>query len=110
MLEKPDDELILALRERDLMYIGAGLLASGLSPQEEETRFYQTYGQTNVNALALAYYRCERIIQDIAAYFEQLLLTNEGGADRKQSLVYLKSNFLPNSTKELAYRINPLQA
>jgi spectinomycin phosphotransferase len=98
------DEPILAPKERDLMYIGGGLLASGLTPQEEEARFYQTYGDTDVDLLAVAYYRCERIIQDIAAYCEQLLLTNEGGADREQSLGYLKSNFLPNSTIEIAYR------
>ena len=98
------DEPILAPKERDLMYVGGGLLASGLAPQEEEEHFYQTYGDATVNALAVAYYRCERIIQDIAAYCEQLLLTNEGGADREQSLEYLKSNFLPGSTIEMAYR------
>jgi spectinomycin phosphotransferase len=98
------DEPILAPKERDLMYIGGGLLASGLTPQEEKTRFYQVYGKTDVNSLAVAYYRCERIIQDIAAYCEQLLLSNEGGADREKSFEYLKSNFLPNGTIEIAIR------
>jgi len=46
----------------------------------------------------------ERIIQDLAAYCEQLFLTNEGGEDREQSLHYLKSNFLPNSTIAIAYQ------
>ncbi|NJN43802.1 MAG: aminoglycoside phosphotransferase family protein [Anaerolineae bacterium] len=98
------DEPILAPKERDLMYMGGGLLASGLKPDEEETLFYPAYGPTNVNATALAYYRYERIIQDIAAYCEELLLTKEGGEDRAQSLHYLKSNFLPNHTIDIAYR------
>jgi spectinomycin phosphotransferase len=56
-----------------------------------------------IDPIALAYYRYERIIQDIAVYCEQLLLTDEGGEDREQSLRYLTSNFLPNNTIEIAY-------
>ncbi len=81
------DELILAPKEKDLMYIGGGLLASGRAPQEEESLFYQAYGQTEINAIALAYFRYERIIQDIYEYCEQPLLTNDGGEDREQSLM-----------------------
>jgi spectinomycin phosphotransferase len=98
------DEPILAPKERDLMYIGGSLLASGLAPQEEETLFYRTYGPTQIHPVALAYYRYERIIQDIAVYCEQLLLTDKGGEDRAQSLQYLKSNFLPQGTIEIAYQ------
>jgi len=96
------DEPILAPKERDLMYIGGGLLDSGLSTQEEECQFYEAYGHVEVSRHALAYYRLERIVQDIAAYCEQLLLSDEGGADREQSLVYFKSNFLPGGTVEIA--------
>lgn len=98
------DEPILAPKERDLMYIGGGLLASGLSPQEEEARFYSAYGSGELNETALAYYRYERIIQDIMEYCKELLLSAEGGADRAQSLLYLKSNFNPNRTINIAYQ------
>lgn len=101
------DEPILAPKERDLMYIGGGLLASGLTPQEEETRFYRAYGSPPLNRTALAYYRYERIIQDIASFCQELLLTNAGGADRAQSLRYLMSNFLPNGVIEIAYQSDP---
>ncbi|GIK57729.1 MAG: hypothetical protein BroJett015_33920 [Chloroflexota bacterium] len=96
------DTLLFAPKERDLMFAGAGLFGHGRSPAEEETLFYQGYGVTEVNVTALAYYRRERIIEDIAIYCQQLLLSNDGGADRVQSLYYLKSNFLPGSTIELA--------
>lgn len=98
------DEPILAPKERDLMYIGAGLMGNWRSPDEEEELFYRGYGQSAVDDVALAYYRCERIVQDLAVYCEQILLSGEGGEDREQSLAYLKSNFDSNSTIELAYR------
>ncbi len=98
------DEPIMAPKERDLMYVGGGLLASGRTPQEEVNLFYKAYGKMEINSFALAYYRYERIIEDIAIYCEQLLLTDKGGADREQSFEYLKSNFLPNGTIEIARR------
>jgi len=98
------DNPILASKERDLMFIGGGLVGAGHTAQEEETLFYKGYGQTQIDPIALAYYRYERIIQDIAVYCEQLFLTHEGGEDREQSLRYLTSNFLPNSVLEIAYK------
>jgi spectinomycin phosphotransferase len=73
-------------------------------------RLARTYGQTQIDPTALAYYRYERIIQDIAVYCEQLLLTNEGGEDRERSFQYLTSNFLPNNTIEIAYQSDKTQA
>jgi spectinomycin phosphotransferase len=101
------DDPILASKERDLMYAGGGLMGGGRTPQEEETLFYQGYGPTPVDASALAYYRYERIIQDIAIYCEQLLLSDAGGDDREQSLRYLQSNFLPGGVIEIAYKSDP---
>jgi spectinomycin phosphotransferase len=97
------DDPILAPKERDLMFIGGGQGFVGHTAREEETLFYRGYGQTEIDPIALAYYRYERIVEDIAVYCEQLLLTSEGGEDREQSLRYLTSNFLPNSTIEIAY-------
>lgn len=98
------DDPILAPKERDLMYAGGGQFGGRRTPQEEERLFYQGYGPTQVDPRALAYYRYERIVQDIAAYCEQLFLSDEGGEDREQSLQYLISNFLPMGTIEIAYK------
>ena len=92
------DEPILAPKERDLMFIGGAQGFQGVTAEEEERLFYQGYGPAQVDPAALAYYRYERIIQDIAAFCEQLLLTSEGGEDREQSYGYLASNFLPGNT------------
>jgi spectinomycin phosphotransferase len=96
------DNPILAPKERDLMFIGGGQGFAGHTPQEEETLFYLGYGQTQIDPVALAYYRYERIVQDIAVFCEQIFLTNEGGKDREQSLQYLESNFVPNGVLEIA--------
>ncbi len=98
------DTLIYAPKERDLMFIGGGLGDSGYTLQEEETMFYQGYGQVDINQIALAYYRCERIIEDIAVYCEQIFLSDEGDEDRIESLKNVRANFLPNGTIEVAYR------
>jgi len=97
------DDPILAPKERDLMFIGGGQGFIGHTAQEEEMLFYAGYGPTQIDPFALAYYRYERIIVDIAVYCEQIFLTDEGGDDREQALQYLASNFLPNNTIEIAY-------
>jgi spectinomycin phosphotransferase len=96
------DTLTLAPKERDLMFIGGGLLGGWRTPEEEETLFYRAYGQRDVDPIALAYYRYERIIQDIAVFCERIFSTNGTGADREQSFHYLASNFLPNGTIKIA--------
>jgi spectinomycin phosphotransferase len=97
------DAPILAPKERDLMYVGGGQGFRGHAPEREEALFYAGYGHAELNRAALAYYRYERIVQDIAIYCEELLLSDAGGDDRAQSLRYLRSNFLPGGTIEAAY-------
>ncbi len=97
------DAPILAPKEHDLMFFGAGM--AGIQPGgREECLFYQGYGPTQVDQEALAYYRYERIIQDIAEFCKQLLLTCEGGEDREQAYTYLTSSFLPGNVVEAALR------
>ncbi len=96
------DTLTLAPKERDLMFVGGGQFGSRRSPQKEETLFYQGYGRTQTDGSTLVYYRYERIVQDIAAYCEQLLLTDEGGKDRENGLRQLAAQFLPNGVVDIA--------
>lgn len=96
------DNPILAVKERDLMFIGAGIVRQ--TTPEEAALFYQGYGDTEIDPVALAYYRCERIVQDIAAYCEQLLPTAGNSPDRVEGLRQFTSQFLPGSVIEIAYR------
>ncbi len=97
------DTLTFAPKEHDLMFIGAGIGDGIWHDPREEALFYRGYGEAEIDRLALAYYRYERIVQDIAAYGEQLLLSDEGGADREQGLRFFVSQFLPNNVVEIAY-------
>lgn len=99
------DDPILAPRERDLMFVGGGQVASWLGPEDEERLFYGGYGPGPVDQEALAYYRYERIVVDIAAFCEQILLPGSGDEDREQSLRYLASNFDSGGVLEIAERM-----
>lgn len=97
------DTLIFAPKERDLMFMGAGIWESSRTPDEDETLFYRGYGQTEINQDAICYYRFERIIQDIGEYCEHILLSDKAGDDRMQSFQCLKSNWRAGGTIERAY-------
>jgi len=101
------DTLTFAPKERDLMFVGGGVGGIWYDTQEEAW-FYQGYGRTTIDLQALAYYRYERIVEDIAAYSEELLWTDEGGADRARGLRFFRDQFLPNNVVEIAYRTDLL--
>jgi len=101
------DTLTFAPKERDLMFVGGGV-GGVWNEIREEAWFYQSYGRAEIDPMVLAYYRYERIVQDIAAYGQQLLLTDEGGADRARGLQFFLDQFLPNNVVEIAFRTDRL--
>jgi spectinomycin phosphotransferase len=95
------DAPLLAPKERDLMFIGGGIDYIWKSGRDEAV-FYDGYGKTNIDFAMLAYYRYERVIEDLVAYGEQLLWTDEGGADRPEAYERFTGNFEPGQTIEIA--------
>lgn len=96
------DEPILAPKERDLMFIGGGV--GGIwNTDQEASWFYQGYGQTAIDLLALCYYRYERIVVDIAEYAEQIFGL-QGSIEERQKGLGLMNQFLPNNVVEIAHR------
>lgn len=89
------------------MFVGGGV-GGVWNEIREEAWFYQSYGRAEIDPMVLAYYRYERIVQDIAAYGQQLLLTDEGGADRARGLQFFLDQFLPNNVVEIAFRTDRL--
>jgi len=98
------DGLVFAPRERDLMFIGGGHGHSGYTPREEEAMFYQGYGETKINQIALVYYRYERIVKDIVADCDVIFLSEEGEEVQMGALEDLNNKFSPDSYIEIAYR------
>ena len=94
------DPPLLAPKERDLMFIGGGIDDIWKNKRDESV-FYEGYGKTEVDFPMMAYYRYERVIEDLAAYAEQLLLTDGGGADREEAYRRFTGNFEPGQTIEI---------
>ena len=95
------DAPLLTPKERDLMFIGGGIDNIWKSKRDESV-FYEGYGKGYIDFTVMAYYRYERVIEDLAAYAEQLLLTDEGGADREEAYRRFTGNFEPGQTIEIA--------
>lgn len=97
------DDPIMAPKERDLMFIGGGVANVWNKPHEEEL-FYQGYGKTKINKTTLAYYRHERIVEDIAEYVQGLLLTSAGAEDRPVMYNQFIDMFKPNGVVDIAFK------
>jgi spectinomycin phosphotransferase len=110
ILVSADDEMVivdwdaptLAPTERDLMFVGGGV--GGIWNNDQETKwFYQGYGQTEIDLVALTYYRYERIVTDIAERSEQIFGRQGSIKDRKKGLRLIEQ-FLPNNVVDIAHR------
>lgn len=99
------DDPILAPKERDLMFIGGGVGNVWNKPYEQ-TLFYQGYGQTDVDWTLLAYYRYERIVEDIAVYAQELLLKPVQG--RLEMYKQFMSMFEPHGVVDIAFATDKL--
>jgi spectinomycin phosphotransferase len=101
------DDPIMAPKERDLMFIGGGVANAWNKPHEEEL-FYQGYGKTEINKDILSYYRYARIVEDIAIYGQQMLLTK---VERQAGMIMYQQfidQFKPNGVVEIALKSTEL--
>ncbi len=97
------DETVLAPRERDLMFVIGGIIGGLVGPRQEEL-FFQGYGDTSADPLALAYYRYARAVEDIGAYAEQVFLRPDlGPGARRAAVEGFMSLFTPGSIVSLAF-------
>ncbi|MGB0386602.1 MAG: phosphotransferase [Ardenticatenaceae bacterium] len=98
------DETLLAPKERDLMFVGGGV--GGVQDgAKEEALFFKGYGHTEIDWLALAYYRYEWVVQDMGDYAERVFLMQDIGEETKKDAVAgFVSFFEPGNVVEVAYR------
>lgn len=66
-----------------------------------DASFLRGYGHTKIDQTILAYYRYERIIEDIAIYAQELLETHNG-LDRLFVFRPFMSQFEPNGLGDIA--------
>lgn len=97
------DDPIMAPKERDLMFIRGGVANVWNKPHEEEL-FYKGYGKAEINMTILAYYRHERIVEDIALIGQQLLLTSVDNQTRVESYKHFTDQFESQGVVEIAFK------
>jgi spectinomycin phosphotransferase len=96
------DEVVLAPKERDLMFVMRGIGKDLVKPADEAA-FFQGYGSASVDALALAYYRYAWAIEDIGSFAEQVLLMPEAGEESKRfALELFQKQFDPGNIVSIA--------
>jgi spectinomycin phosphotransferase len=105
------DETLLAPKERDLMFVmGGGISRALVGPREEEL-FFQGYGATTVDPLALAYYRYAWAVSDIGAYGAEVVFRPDlGPVTRRAGVDLFMSLFKPGNIVTLAFASGDLAA
>jgi spectinomycin phosphotransferase len=97
------DDTLLAPKVCDIM-MGVGGLGSYPAGPREESWFLRGYGSTDIDPIALAYYRHVRAVGDIGAHGEKvLLLPTVGEATRRNALQWMLKLFAPGYIVSLAY-------
>lgn len=81
------DETILALKERDLMFVVGGIGGGGFGPRQT-AYFLRGYGDTAIDERALVYYRYAWAVQDIAAFGEEVFFLPDFGEETRRAAVH----------------------
>jgi len=97
------DEPIMAPKERDLMFIGGGV-GNVWNKPFEEALFYKGYENTEINRTILAYYRHERIVEDIALYCQSLLFTTLTDEVKLEMYEHFLGWFAPRGVVDIAFK------
>jgi spectinomycin phosphotransferase len=79
------DETVLAPKERDLMFVVGGGISDRLVGPREEEWFFQGYGATPLDPLALAYYRYAWAVSDISEFGAQVFFRPDLGEVTKHA-------------------------
>jgi spectinomycin phosphotransferase len=98
------DTITFAPKERDLMFIGGGIGNKWNNPEEIEY-FYYGYGkEIDIDKKLIKYYRCERIIQDIYEFYNQIVNTETKEEERKLYQKIFEEQFEANNVVDIAIR------
>ncbi len=96
------DETLLAPKERDLLFI-IGSIFNDTSDGKWEHLFFEGYGETEVDPLALAYYRYDWCVEDIGEFAEDVFgRENLGEETKANSIMWFKTLFAQGNSVETA--------
>ncbi|WP_460660509.1 phosphotransferase enzyme family protein [Kribbella swartbergensis] len=92
------DDVVLAPREQDLMFLLGGMGSLGPTTPEELAAFFTGYGDVEPDPDAVTYYRHVRAVEDVVLWADQALT----GPDREDSLTILRGVLGPGGLAQLA--------
>jgi len=96
------DQPIYAPKERDLMFV----VGPDATATREETLFFIGYGETEIDALALAYYRAEWCAQEFVDFAKRVFLLDDVGDETKADSVRgFEQLFAPGDVVEVAHKM-----
>lgn len=94
------DEVKLAPKERDFLFVEEG------DGELSEIPFFAGYGAPDIDWVALTYYRCERVAQDLMAYAETALFMPDVSTETKASSIRgLDVMFMSGSEVEATFNV-----
>jgi len=95
------DTAMLGRKERDLMFVVAGISHDLISP-EATAGFFAGYGPATLDPLALAYYRAAWAVQDSVAFGEEILRSGPDEATKRRALRLFGGLFKPGQIVAIA--------
>lgn len=88
------DDVMLAPRERDFIFVREPVAGA----------FFQGYGQTEIDWVALTYYQCERAVTDLIECAQEVFFRDDLGSESKADAVQLFSDlFAENNNVDAAF-------
>ena len=100
------DETLLAPKERDLLFV-IGSIFNDTSDGRWERLFFEGYGKTEIDPLALAYYRYDWCVEDMGEFAKDIFgRENLGQETKANSIRWFKYLFVSGNSVELALNSN----
>lgn len=82
------DEVMVAPKERDFIFIETGENSALGTQSDVSSPFFQGYGKAEIDWIALTYYRCERVVQDIIAFAQQVFFRSDINEETRAEAVH----------------------
>jgi spectinomycin phosphotransferase len=85
------DDVMLAPKERDFIFVR----------ESGADAFWEGYGQPQVDWIALTYYRCERVVQDVIACADDMFFKDDLGEETRADIARLFYEILLGNTSTI---------
>lgn len=96
------DAPMLAPRERDLMFAVGTKMGGRPVTTTQQAMFARGYGPVDVNSPALAFYRYQRVVEDIFEFARSVLREEASEESMRDDLSWFRQQFAPGDAADIA--------